>query len=158
MTSVPLILIARMLHVIAGILWAGVVFVIVSTVMPIARQHAKDGAERWTSMISQKAGPLSGIAAIVTLLSGVYLMIVMHRGDSTMSGLLLRIGALAGVLAFILGVAVARPLAMKLARGTDEQGRDQMRRRLALSARLTAALVGIAVLCMASFRYAPMLN
>ena len=165
MASVSLILIARLLHVVAGVLWAGVIFVLVTAVMPIARQQAKDGAQRWTPLLAQRVGPLSGIAAIITIASGIYLMAALHAQDDSLAGTLLKIGALAGVLAFIVGVAIARPAALKLgslaADATDPQAlqlRAQLQRRSSVSSKVTAALVGVAVLCMALFRYAPMLS
>lgn len=164
MTSIPLILFARVLHVVAGILWAGAVFVLVWAVMPIARQHAKDGAERWTALITMKVGPISGIAALLTVLSGGFLMAAMHPGDNSISGWILRIGAFTGVLALLIGLIYVRPLAMKLARSAADandpamqQAREQMRRRAAAGSKTVAALVAIAVLCMALFRYVPML-
>lgn len=165
MTSIPLILIARLLHVVAGILWAGVIFVLVAAVMPVARRHAQEGAQRWAGLIAQRVGPLSGIAAIVTILSGVYLMAALHTGDGTLAGTVLKIGALLGVLAFIVGVAIARPTAMKLSalgRNDDdahtESVRARLQRRSRWSTSLTTALVALTVICMALFRYAPMLN
>jgi uncharacterized membrane protein len=159
-----LILLSRAIHIVAGILWAGVMFVLVSTVMPIARQHAKDGAERWSGLVFRRLGPISGIAAVLTVLSGGYLMETLHRGDNTLSGLTLKIGAIAGVLALIVGLALARPLAFKLAalaHSNDpqaQQHRDQLQRRATRSYAATAALVAIAVLCMSLFRYASMLS
>lgn len=165
MTSIPLILIARVLHVVAGILWSGVIFVLVASVMPLARQHAQDGAQRWAGLLSQRIGPLSGVAAILTIVSGVYLMAALHPADDTLAGTVLRIGGLLGVLAFIVGVAIARPTAAKLrALGSGENDphaqarRAQLQRRSLWSARLTATLVALAVICMALFRYAPMLG
>lgn len=165
MTSVPLILIARVLHVVAGILWAGVIFVIVTSVMPLVRQHAQDGAQRWAGMLAQRVGPLSGIAAVVTIVSGVYLMAALHKADDTLAGTVLRIGGLLGVLAFIAGVAVARPAAAKLSAlavsGNDAASqslRASLQRRSLWSARVTALLVALATICMALFRYAPMLG
>jgi uncharacterized membrane protein len=162
MSGVSLILLARALHVIAGIVWAGVIVVLITTVMPLARRHAQDGAERWAALVARRAGPLTGVAALLTILSGGYLMAALHPGDTTVAGIVLDVGAVAGVLAFIIGAIVARPLGRKLAEAraaqVSAQDLHRLRRRSALRSTVMVSLVVVAVLCMALFRYAPMLS
>ena len=160
-----LILLARAVHVIAGIMWAGVAFVLITAIAPIGRQYAQEGAERWTGLIARKIGPMSGVAAMLTIISGGYLMAILHRGDSTWGGTVLKLGAAAAVAALIVGIAVARPAALKLAalasRATDAQVQQQMaqlRQRAAVSTKLTGLLVALAVLSMALFRYVDVLR
>ena len=49
-------------------------------------------------MIGRKAGPVSGISALLTVLSGIYLMLVLHPHDRSAGGLVLQAGAVAAVL------------------------------------------------------------
>ena len=153
MTSVALILLARAAHILGGVSWAGSTFLLTWVVFPIGAQHAADGASRWVAMIGRKAGPVSGISALLTVLSGIYLA----------SGMVLQAGAVAAVLSFFVGFFVGRPAGQKLLQLDEQRSptpssadlaqREALRKRAAISSKLTAALLGLAVLAMAVFRY-----
>lgn len=163
MTTVALILLARAIHILGGVFWAGSTFLLTWVIFPIGAQHAADGAGRWVGMIGRKAGPISGISALLTVLSGVYLMLVLHPGDRSASGIVLQAGAVAAVLSFFVGFFVGRPAGQKLVQLVEQQSstpssaelaqRASLQKRAAISSRLTAALLGLAVLAMALFRY-----
>jgi hypothetical protein len=106
-------------------------------------------------------GPASGIAAVLTILSGIYLMATLHQGDTTAGGTVLKAGALAALLSFAVGFFIGRPAGIKLAELSQQpnaadlaQQIAALRSRSAVSARFTGALLGLAVLAMALFRYA----
>ncbi|HEX4973977.1 MAG TPA: hypothetical protein VFV69_23250 [Steroidobacteraceae bacterium] len=163
MTTVALILLARVLHILGGVIWAGSTFLLTWVIFPIGAQHAADGAGRWVGMIARKAGPVSGISAMLTVLSGIYLMLVIHPGDRSAGGLVLQAGALAAVLSFFVGIFVGRPAGQKLLQLMQQQSsspttaelaqREGLRKRAAISSMLTALLLVLAVLAMATFRY-----
>ena len=163
MTTVALILLARVLHILGGVIWAGSTFLLTWVIFPIGAQHAADGAGRWVGMIARKAGPVSGISAMLTVLSGIYLMLVIHPGDRSAGGLVLQAGALAAVLSFFVGIFVGRPAGQKLLQLMQQQSsspttaelaqREGLRKRAAISSMLTAPLLVLAVLAMATFRY-----
>ena len=121
MSNIAFILLARAVHVIAGIVWAGATFVLASIVLPMARQYAAEGVGRWTGMIARKVGPASGIAALLTILSGIYLFVVLHPQDTTMGGTVLKAGAIAALLSLFVGFFVGRPTAFKLAKLSEER-------------------------------------
>jgi uncharacterized membrane protein len=166
MTSALLILLARAVHIGGGVAWAGSVFMMTSVILPLAAKHGTAGFGRWVGMIGRRVGPASGIAALLTILSGIYLMGVLHPGDRSVGGLVLISGAAAGVLSFAVGFFIGRPAGLKLAQLSEQQGESgapsaeaaqrlaALRARSAISARVTAALLGLAVLAMAVFRYA----
>lgn len=163
MTTVALILLARTLHILGGVIWAGSTFLLTWVIFPIGAQHAAEGAGRWVGMIARKAGPVSGIAAMLTVLSGIYLMLVIHPGDRSAGGLVLQAGALAAILSIFVGVFVGRPAGQKLLQLMQQQSsapsaaelaqREGLRKRAAISSGLTAILLVLAVLAMATFRY-----
>lgn len=163
MSTIAFILLARAVHVIAGVVWAGATFVLASLILPMARQYAAEGVGRWTGMMARKVGPVSGISAVLTILSGMYLFAVLHPQDTTMGGTVLKAGAIAALLSFAVGVFVGRPNGLKLAKlsaehptAADPGVQQQMAtlgRRVALSSHFTIALLGLAVLAMALFRY-----
>lgn len=163
MTTVALILLARAVHIFGGVFWAGSTFLLTWVIFPIGARHAADGAGRWVGMIGRKAGPISGISALLTVLSGIYLMLVLHPGDRSASGMVLQAGAVAAVLSFFVGFFVGRPAGQKLLQLVEQQSstpssaelaqRASLQKRAAISSKLTAALLGLAVLAMALFRY-----
>jgi uncharacterized membrane protein len=169
MTSAVLILLARVTHVLAGIAWAGTVFMMTSVVLPIAAKHGAEGAGRWVGMIGRKVGPASGIAALLTIVSGIYLMITLHPDNTSANARVLQAGAVAAVLSFIVGFFIGRPAGMKLAQLNEQHGQGgapstevaqqmaTLRTRSAVSARFTAALLALAILAMAVFRYVQLL-
>ena len=163
MTTVALILLARALHILGGVTWAGSMFLLTWVVFPIGAQHAADGAGRWVGMIARKAGPVTGISAMLTVLSGIYLMLVIHPGDRSAGGLVLQAGALAAILSFFTGIFIGRPAGQKLLQLMQQQSstpsaaelaeREGLRKRAAFGSGLTAILLVLAVLAMATFRY-----
>ena len=166
MLNVELIALARAIHVMAGVAWAGAMFVLAGVIMPIAIGHGAEGAGRWTGMISRRLGLMSSISALFTILSGIYLFAVLHANDSSAGGMVLKTGAVAALLSLAVGVLVGRPAGLQLAKLSEQksptavpapdvlQQLSALRKRAVLSSRLTAALLGIAVLSMAVFRYA----
>lgn len=165
MAPIEIIVLARAVHVMAGIIWAGAAFLLAMVIVPIGARHGTEGADRWIGMIVRRVGPLTGISALLTVLSGIYLFVALHPHDSSAGGIVLKTGAVAAVLSFAAGF-LSRPIGLELARlkeGSSSsatlsaetlQQISALHRRQALSSRLTAAFLGIAVLSMAVFRYA----
>jgi uncharacterized membrane protein len=163
MTTVALILLARAVHILGGVIWAGSTFLLTWVIFPIGSQYAAEGAGRWVGTIARKAGPVSGISAMLTVLSGIYLMLVIHPGDRSAGGLVLQAGAVAAILSFFVGIFVGRPAGQKLLQLMQQQSsapsaaelaqREGLRKRAAISSMLTALLLALAVLAMAIFRY-----
>ncbi|HEY0685223.1 MAG TPA: hypothetical protein VGD45_22990 [Steroidobacter sp.] len=164
MTTVTLLLLARVLHILGGVIWAGSMFALSFAIIPIAARHADDGAGRWTAQVSRRLGPVSGISAVVTVLSGMYLFATLHKGDMSVGGIVLGAGAAAAVLSLLVGVLIGRPTGLRMAK-LQSEGSNQsaatlaelasLRGRVAWSSRLAGILLGLAVLSMAVFRYAP---
>jgi uncharacterized membrane protein len=165
MSQIGLILLARAIHVMAGVSWAGATFVLAGIIVPMGIRHGEEGAGRWVGMIARRVGPISGISAVLTILSGIYLFAVLHPNDRSAGGLLLSAGAVAAVLSLATGLLIGRPTGLKLAKlaaradpavplsPSDLQTLSALQARAMLSVRVTAALLAAAVLSMALFRY-----
>ena len=155
-----LLLLARVFHIFGGVIWAGSMFALSFGVMPIGAQHAADGSGRFMGLVMRRLGPASGIAAIVTVLSGFYLFGTLHSGDHSVSGIVLGTGAVAGVLSLLVGVLIGRPAGMRLSElqmnpaTADKAQLASLQRRAAVSGRVAGMLLGLAILSMAAFRYA----
>ena len=165
MFNIDLIVLARAVHVIAGVAWAGATFMLAAVIMPIAVRHGAEGAGRWMGLVARRAGMSSMIAALLTVLSGIYLFEALHSQDVSAGALVLKAGALAAILSIGIGILLGRPagielgkLQQTLAGAAPDQDTlrriDVLRRRQVVGARVAAGLLGVAVLAMAVFRYA----
>ncbi|GIL39274.1 hypothetical protein [Roseiterribacter gracilis] len=144
-----LILVARGVHVLGGVVWAG--FVLLAWVIMPALAKQPDQAK----LVPRLTGP----AALLTLLSGIYLMATLHPGDTSNTGLALKVGALAAVLSIVVGAALIGPRSNKLLRAArgeialDPQLRGRLQTTLSFATKLNTVLMLIAVLAMATARY-----
>jgi uncharacterized membrane protein len=154
-----LLLLARVLHILGGVIWAGSMFALSFGVMPIGARYAAEGSGRWTGLVMRRLGPVSGISAVITVLSGFYLFAMLHSGNHSVSGMVLGTGSAAGVLSLLVGVLIGRPAGMRLSElqmnpaAADKTQLASLQRRAALSSRVAGILLGLAVLSMAAFRY-----
>jgi uncharacterized membrane protein len=164
MSEVAFIVLAHAIHVMSGVTWAGAAFVLATVITPVFLRTGEDSGPG-LSAVARRAGALSGISALLTVLSGVFLFAVLHPHDSTVSGLVLKSGAMAAVLSLAVGLLVSRPAGLGIARlyaGRDgaalspeaAQQLSRLRTRTVVSARVAALLLAVAVLAMAVFRYA----
>jgi hypothetical protein len=158
MDSIELILVARAVHVVAGVVWAGFVLLGVVLLPAVAMRDdaaARSVREAMATVVPRLAGPAAGL----TILSGIYLMAVLHPGDQSMTGFALRVGALAALSSIVLGAALIGPRSRKLARIELDRGtgdplvEQRLRSTLSLAARLNGAVMLVAVLAMATARY-----
>jgi uncharacterized membrane protein len=161
-----LIVLVRMIHVMAGAIWAGATFVLAAVIMPISARYGTEGAGRWTAMVVGRVGHVLGISALLTVLSGGYLFATLHPKDGSASGLVLKVGAIAALLSLVIGFLIGRPTGQQIAKLLEQhplaaarpadvlRKMSGLRLRATLSFRFTAALLGLAVLSMAGFRYA----
>jgi uncharacterized membrane protein len=166
MLGITFIVLARAIHVMAGVAWAGTIFVLAMVIVPLAVGHGAESAGRWLGMVARRAGMISGISALLTVLSGIYLFAALHPHDDSIGGLILKAGAVAALFSFAVGALLGRPAGQRLAKLQQTSAGEaapstqtlqelaSLRRRSALSARLAAGLLGAAVFAMAVFRYA----
>ena len=157
----------RSIHILGGVFWAGTVLFLIACVGPAVSQ-SPDGA-RFMQRLAPRLPPAIGISAALTMLSGV----AMYWGDSggfraawilSPTGLTFTIGAIAAIVSAIIGGAVLRPAGIEMqtldaavSGGTASAGQTaqlvEMQRRMATGSGVTALLLVIAVVAMASARY-----
>ncbi len=119
------------LHVLAGVFWAGTTFAV---------------ALGGPSLAERFAGPQMG-AAVLAMIAGVTLFGLVHGGGFGPGEAVLGVGALAAIAAATVQ-GLALPAAASL---TDEPDAAP---RVVLSQRLAAALLAVTLACMVSFKYA----
>jgi hypothetical protein len=166
------LLLARVLHVLAGTMWAGGAVLIALYILPPARPAGPAGSAVLRELTAVRKLPevLLGLG-LVTILSGIYLLGVASGGFQPAwlhsgRGIGYLLGATAAVIAFATGSAINIPTARqigKLASQAQSTGaaltpeQEKTLRRLSLrllqGIRAVAALVTFAATLMAISRY-----
>ena len=164
----------RIVHIVAGVIWVGSVFLFVVYVQPSAAAIAPAGAPFMAEMLGKRR-VVDGIitSAVITVIGGLFVywrdwQIYGSFGDWVGStfGLVLTIGALSAIVALGFGVFVTRPNVMRmmaLGRQVAEAGgppspevaaeMGAIQARLKVVARVSLALLLIAVTLMSVARY-----
>jgi len=168
----PLLVLLRVVHVVGGVFWAGAVLFVVHFLEPAVRDAGPDGARVMQALQKRRYLDVIPAVALLTVVSGFWLYWRVfgrfHPGPGASGAeLWLGVGGLASVVALVIGMAVMRPssvrvgrLAAELAQAPPERreavGAElaRVRGRLRVAGRWMAALLGIAILCMAVGRYA----
>ena len=164
--------ILRLIHIGAGVFWAGGAIVLARFVIPAVGDTGPEGGKVVQAL--QKRGLMTALpaAAVVTILAGLVLYWRVSGGyagafGGTPTGMALGVGALVSIAAFVIGITIMRPSTMKagalaqaLPQLTDTGQRtarqaeiQALRARAAVAANWVAALLGIAVVTMAVARY-----
>jgi uncharacterized membrane protein len=159
-------------HVFFGIVWAGGAIVAGLFIVPSVMDAGPAGGAVMAGMLKRRFPVLMSVSAILVSLSGLRLYSIRFSTAflGTPEGIVLTLGALLGLGAFVMGLAVQRPVAARLgelgaqisAAGgppSPEQAAElqSLRERLGRAARLTAWVLVLSSLLMASHRLAAML-
>ena len=110
--------VARLIHVLGGILWVGAMVFVAAFLVPAIRDTGPDGAKVMAALGRRKFMQVMPVLAILTLLSGIYLYWRVSDGFETgymksWPGHVYAVGGLLALLAFVLGITVTRPAMMK---------------------------------------------
>lgn len=162
------ILILRLIHILAGVFWAGGVLLMAAFVGPSIRDAGPAGGTVMQKLAGDRRVPdwLAG-AAVVTVLAGLLLYWEASGGlsggwISSPTGIAFSVGGLAGIAAAVIGTSVAAPairriiaLAREVQTGVGQPSTEQsdrlarLQRRSTLAIRWVAALAFVAVAGMA---------
>ena len=119
----------RLVHIVAGVVWVGSAVFAALFVLPTARALGAEGG-RFVARLMPRSGPVLGSAMLLTIVSGFIMYGRLSAGFNrawvtSRVGLALGAGAVAALLAVIVGVAVNAPAGAKMARlrkGLETQG------------------------------------
>lgn len=128
------LIVALVLHVLAGVFWAGSTFVL-----------ARGGGDQAGRLFRPQMG-----AAAVAVASGAVLWFLLHRGTPGIQERLLEAGAASALIAAAVQAFGARALRRAPIAGAPGVTTGD---RVALSQRIAAALLAVTVICMAAARY-----
>jgi uncharacterized membrane protein len=167
-----LFLTMRIVHILLGVAWGGTLIFVATFLMPSVRDAGPDGGKVMLALMRRGYMNVLPVVAVLTLVSGfwLYWQDMVAGGDAwagSMSARVYGIGALAGLVAFVIGASVMRPNAMKLgammealpntpegpARAALMADMNAPRAKMAAAAPRVAVLLAVAVACMAVARY-----
>jgi len=165
-------LLLRLVHIVCGVYWAGTLMFLATLLQPSVTDAGPEGGKVTQALMRRRFLEIVPVMAVLTILSGVELLRRISGGFSaewlgTTAGMTLSTGALSSLIAFTIGISVLRPAAKRegplaqqaqqLAEGPERDAAlaevQRLRRRMAVGGRWVAALLLIAVVGMASFRY-----
>jgi uncharacterized membrane protein len=166
-----LIILLRLLHIVAGILWAGGAFYYYRFLEPTAKATAPDSQKFMDYLMMQKRfGNFVNLMSLLTILAGgalYYRLASVNVGwIATGPGIGFTIGALAGIIAVAAWNVLIPPRVAKLGNiaqairaggglASPQQSANliQIEKEIAAAGKLDFVLTAIAVLTMATARY-----
>ena len=149
----------RVLHILAGVIWAGSAIFLAVVLDPRLKALGPDIQRKVTAALAPSLRIVLDGGAAVTILVGILLVFRMDRLDNLFNtnwGLAITAGLVASVLALVSGLAALSTTKKLVGAGEDAAGNDDadgLSARATLLARITAALVVIAVVTMAAARF-----
>jgi uncharacterized membrane protein len=167
----PLLILLRVVHVVGGVFWGGAILFVVHFLEPAVRGAGPDGAKVMQGLRKRHYLEVVPATALLTVLSGYALFWrVFGRPfpgpDASAVELTLGLGGLAALVAFVIGMTLLRPSALRMgalgaemAQASDEGKAalqteiGRLQRRMRHAGRWVAALLGLAILSMAVARY-----
>jgi uncharacterized membrane protein len=171
---VPLLLILRLAHILAGVFWAGAAFLMAWFIEPAVRASGDDGRRFMQRLAaSGRFSRAMASSAGITVLAGLWLTWILFETMGaaffeTGRGLALALGMLLGVIAFVVGMvmqnrstrrmaAIGRDIAA--AGGPPSPAQSAEMEKLAGTVRrggqIVSALLVVTVILMAIARYIP---
>jgi len=164
-------LIARVLHIGLGVFWAGTIFFNTAFLSPSMRDAGPEGASVGAGLMRRRFLDILPAAAILTILSGLYLYWRISAGFSaawvhTTTGLTYAAGAIAALVALGLGLGILRPAMLQAAALSQSAAAaapperekallaaQALRVRAAATGQIIAWLLGATTIAMALARY-----
>jgi hypothetical protein len=165
-----LTLILRLIHILAGVFWAGSAFLMAGFLVPTMRATGREGGVFIQHLMRERRLHIAlGVAMLLTVLSGVTMYAKLAAAThgawaGTAPGIAYGVGAVAavagGITGAIFGGSAGRRIAAISSRvgagGPSPEQQAEMGRlqsRIRNGTKLTAALLGVAVGAMAIARY-----
>jgi uncharacterized membrane protein len=167
----PLQIALRVVHIVGGVFWAGGMLFVTHFLEPAVRDSGPDGAKVMQALQKRRYMDVMPVVAAFTLVSGFWLYFRTFGGAHPGPGasgpaLWLGTGGLLALVAFVVGMTLVRPsavragaLGVELAQAPPER-KDalaaevaRLRRRMRLGGRIVAGLLGLTIICMAVGRY-----
>jgi uncharacterized membrane protein len=166
-----LTLLLRLIHILAGVFWAGSAFLLAGYLFPTVRDTGPEGGRFMSHLVARRRLPVFlGTAMLLTVLSGLTLYARNAAATHgiwtrTAPGIAYAIGGLCALVGGIVGMAIPSAAGKRMAaigqqvaqsgRPSPEQQAEMARLqgRMGVGARVAAGLLAVAVVAMATARY-----
>lgn len=150
-------LLARLLHIVVGVFWAGAIFFNALLLAPAIQDAGPDGGKVMGALARRGMLTVMPALGIVTILSGFWLYWIVSAGFNpdymgSRPGMAYGFGMVTSLVALGIGLLVMRPSILKIATAEPAQALV-LRRRAAAAGRWVAVFVALAVITMAIGRY-----
>src|SRR5258705_956524 len=111
-------IVLRFLHVVSGALWVGMFAFMSFILLPAFAEVGPEGAKLQAALAKRRIPVIMPVIALITLVSGIWLYQRLSGGAigallKTPVGLGFGLGGLAALLAFVVGIALAKPFMMR---------------------------------------------
>jgi hypothetical protein len=161
----------RLLHVVLGTFWAGTLIFNALFLQPAMRDAGPDGARVAGGLIRRRFLDVMPLVAFVTIGCGLWLYWHVSGGFQasymrSLTGMTIGVGALAALVAFVIGLSILRPALLRAAalsqaaaqapaaeRDAQMATVQTLRVRAAVAGRVVAGLLVLAAATMAVARY-----
>lgn len=172
MANPAFMIVLRLLHIVAGVFWAGTAIFVAAFLVPSARATGPDGGRLVQHIMQHRRLPIYlGIAMVLTTLSGLtmFWLFSARTGGAwarSPQAITLGVGALLAIAGGIVGAALSAPIGLAIGALADriqagngppsaEQSAEMARlqQRITVATRTAAALLLGAVVAMAVARY-----
>lgn len=157
-----LMLVLRLVHVASGALWVGMMTFTAFFLAPALEEVGPDGSKVMAALQRRRLMTIMPVLAVLTLVSGFWLYLRFTGGSAGAMrsgvGLAFGLGGAAALIAFAIGMTVARPAMLRAtALAQDPAGNKEeaqrLRRRSAVVTLWVARLLFFALGAMAVARY-----
>jgi len=152
-----LMIVLRLIHIGSGAMWVGMFAFVTFYLTPALAEIGPDAGKVMAALQKQRVMIVMPILAVLTIVSGMWMMSRFYAGPSDFAasrmGMALNVGALAAIVAFVIGIVFARPAMMKAMTTTDPAEAQRLRAKSATLSRWAARLLMLALAAMAVARY-----
>ena len=153
-----LMIVLRLIHVGGGAMWVGMMAFMTFYLTPaLAEAGPQESGKVMAALQKQRIMIVMPVIALLTIGSGLWMMMRLYGGPGNIAasrmGMALNLGAMAAILAFLIGIIFMRPLMMRAMTATDPAEAQKLRARGAMLSRLVARLLMFALAAMAVARY-----
>jgi uncharacterized membrane protein len=166
-----LIIVLRLIHILAGVYWAGTIFFFTTFLEPSLRSMGPDGGKVMVRFMERGYMKLMPAVAMTTVLSGIALLWIMSDGFKpaymgSPMGIALSTGGALAIVSIVYGVSVLRPAGERIGKIAGELPQaseaskaalmsemEKLRNKTAVGARIVFGMLVVAVALMAGGRY-----
>ena len=128
------LLVLRLVHVVGGVFWVGAALFTAFFLMPVLGRIGPAAGQVMAGLQQRKLMVWLPVVALLTILSGLRLMMIVSGGDSHWfvhrQGHTYSVAAALAIIAFLLGVFVSRPAMSRIAILSQSAASDQTSRQM----------------------------